>query len=279
MNDERTFLAALAARPDDETTRLVFADWLQERDDPRAPWVRDPVLYRWSGPTLADPLPILARELGKERTRYHVTDAFSKLGAVALPTLVQAARNSDPKVRDHALAALETFGPQAAELLPDLRKWAAASDAALRARAVKSIGALGPAAATAVPLLIKKLTDPSDDVFREATAALGMVGPAAARAIPHLDEAFGRCGRIDEENDNYGSDADKTAQPIVDAIGNMGPAAIRALPLLLNCLHYYHSGMVWAACGVLKGLGPQVVEPVLGTVTRMERENTTGAAW
>lgn len=36
MNDEDAFQAALDASPDDSTTRLVFADWLQERGDPRS---------------------------------------------------------------------------------------------------------------------------------------------------------------------------------------------------------------------------------------------------
>jgi uncharacterized protein (TIGR02996 family) len=41
MDDEEAFQAALDANPDDHTTRLVFADWLQERDDPRAAGYRE----------------------------------------------------------------------------------------------------------------------------------------------------------------------------------------------------------------------------------------------
>jgi uncharacterized protein (TIGR02996 family) len=37
------FLAALAANFDDETTRLVYADWLDERGDPRGPFLRTEV--------------------------------------------------------------------------------------------------------------------------------------------------------------------------------------------------------------------------------------------
>jgi uncharacterized protein (TIGR02996 family) len=40
MNDDEAFLAAIAERPDDDLTRLVYADWLEERDDPRAEYVR-----------------------------------------------------------------------------------------------------------------------------------------------------------------------------------------------------------------------------------------------
>lgn len=36
MNEEAGFQAALDANPDDFQTRLAFADWLRERDDPRA---------------------------------------------------------------------------------------------------------------------------------------------------------------------------------------------------------------------------------------------------
>ncbi len=40
MTEEQTFLAAIAANPADATARLVFADWLTERDDPRGDWLR-----------------------------------------------------------------------------------------------------------------------------------------------------------------------------------------------------------------------------------------------
>jgi uncharacterized protein (TIGR02996 family) len=40
MNDEAAFLKALRDNPADDTVRLVYADWLDERDDPRAKFVR-----------------------------------------------------------------------------------------------------------------------------------------------------------------------------------------------------------------------------------------------
>ncbi len=40
MGDEEAFLAALAERPGDDLTRLVFADWLDERGDGRAAYLR-----------------------------------------------------------------------------------------------------------------------------------------------------------------------------------------------------------------------------------------------
>jgi uncharacterized protein (TIGR02996 family) len=40
MSDEAAFLRALRERPDDETTRLVYTDWLDDRSDPRAEYLR-----------------------------------------------------------------------------------------------------------------------------------------------------------------------------------------------------------------------------------------------
>ncbi len=38
--EDASFVAALTAAPEDDATRLVYADWLEERDDPRGAWLR-----------------------------------------------------------------------------------------------------------------------------------------------------------------------------------------------------------------------------------------------
>jgi uncharacterized protein (TIGR02996 family) len=40
MNEDAAFIRALRERPDDETARLVYADWLDDRSDPRAEYLR-----------------------------------------------------------------------------------------------------------------------------------------------------------------------------------------------------------------------------------------------
>jgi uncharacterized protein (TIGR02996 family) len=40
VNEEQAFLAAILADPDDDAPRLVFADWLEERGDPRGEFIR-----------------------------------------------------------------------------------------------------------------------------------------------------------------------------------------------------------------------------------------------
>jgi uncharacterized protein (TIGR02996 family) len=49
MNEHQAFLSAIHADPEDETTRLVYADWLEERGDPRGEYLRlDCALQRMS---------------------------------------------------------------------------------------------------------------------------------------------------------------------------------------------------------------------------------------
>jgi uncharacterized protein (TIGR02996 family) len=40
MNDDKDFITAILADPDDDTLRLVYADWLEERGDRRAEYLR-----------------------------------------------------------------------------------------------------------------------------------------------------------------------------------------------------------------------------------------------
>jgi uncharacterized protein (TIGR02996 family) len=40
LNDDIAFQRAILASPADTTLKLVYADWLQERDDPRAEFLR-----------------------------------------------------------------------------------------------------------------------------------------------------------------------------------------------------------------------------------------------
>jgi uncharacterized protein (TIGR02996 family) len=40
VNGENAFVVALVSAPEDTTARLVYADWLEERSDPRAEFLR-----------------------------------------------------------------------------------------------------------------------------------------------------------------------------------------------------------------------------------------------
>ncbi|HEY1192518.1 MAG TPA: TIGR02996 domain-containing protein, partial [Gemmata sp.] len=61
MSEEAGFVAALVAAPTDLTTALVFADWLEERGDPRGPMLRSDEVRAWMHPGYENPVPGLAQ--------------------------------------------------------------------------------------------------------------------------------------------------------------------------------------------------------------------------
>src|SRR5262245_20730437 len=122
MSEEAGFLKALAEDPNYESTRLAFADWLTERDDPRAPWVRDDDSIRFATPAVVDPLPGLIAALGQQKTREIVLRGLVTLGERAVPPLLERMRTDDPDVRRQAYEVAVALGPAAAGCLPELRQ-------------------------------------------------------------------------------------------------------------------------------------------------------------
>jgi uncharacterized protein (TIGR02996 family) len=52
---EADILAAVVANPADDTAKLVYADWLEERDDPRGPYMREALAAARAGSTFVMP--------------------------------------------------------------------------------------------------------------------------------------------------------------------------------------------------------------------------------
>src|SRR5262245_11945940 len=75
MNTEAEFVAAIAANPYDDLLRGAFADWLEERGDRRAPWVRSHHVLEWMGPSFEDPIPKLIASLKRRKRVIAVRDA------------------------------------------------------------------------------------------------------------------------------------------------------------------------------------------------------------
>ena len=87
MLDEGVFLRAI--REGDDTARLAFADWLEERGDVRAAWVRDAEIFAWMGPGASDPLAAMLEAAAAEesdRSRPACL-ALPRLGAAVVPRL------------------------------------------------------------------------------------------------------------------------------------------------------------------------------------------------
>jgi uncharacterized protein (TIGR02996 family) len=73
MSDERAFLTAILEQPDDDARKLVYADWLEERGDPRAEYLRLTMKVRQERvvtPQQRQRHQELSTELGELRTRH-----------------------------------------------------------------------------------------------------------------------------------------------------------------------------------------------------------------
>jgi uncharacterized protein (TIGR02996 family) len=69
MSEEESFLAAIKNDPDDDASRLVYADWLEEREDPRAEYLRLEVQLEKILPRLRELVPTLDKDWVHEVSR------------------------------------------------------------------------------------------------------------------------------------------------------------------------------------------------------------------
>jgi uncharacterized protein (TIGR02996 family) len=115
-SEEAAFLAAVAANPDDRLPRYVFSDWLEDRGDERAFWVRDDLLWPHMGPRAENPIPRLVARLESEVQRAadfayaeeqwitvplkndldQLVDLLRRCGPAAVPPLLQRLTRDDP---------------------------------------------------------------------------------------------------------------------------------------------------------------------------------------
>src|SRR5262245_22123784 len=205
------FLVAIRETPDDPTHRLVFADWLEEQGEPRAPWLRDADLWPWMSPDVHDPVPGLLAEMleGDWERQRRARDMLEKLG----PPVVEAVRawtRAEPWPRwDRASWVLESVRPPVLQPVPELIEALKSESWYERWQAVIDLGFHGAAAAPAVPALIhadfydETFTGGGDhDPLAEAIiAVLQQLGPAATEAIPYLYDSLERRANVREAAD------------------------------------------------------------------------------
>jgi HEAT repeat protein len=82
--------------------------------------------------------------------------------------------------------AADALGRIGAPAVPALMEALQSSDVQVRVKAADVLGRMGPDANDAVPALIRLLDDPDERVRKTATRALGRIGPSAKAAVPVL---------------------------------------------------------------------------------------------
>jgi HEAT repeat protein len=87
-------------------------------------------------------------------------DALGRIGAPAVPALMDALRSADPIVRKKAVEVLGRMGEDAAPAVPALTALLDDPDFGVRKAAARTLGQIGPDAKDAVPALIRNLFQP-----------------------------------------------------------------------------------------------------------------------
>ncbi|HEY1190263.1 MAG TPA: HEAT repeat domain-containing protein, partial [Gemmata sp.] len=189
MNDEAAFIAAIAAAPDDAHLPLVFADWLDDRDDPRGQWIRAPHVHQWMRPTYESPVPKLLASLERDARVLDVRRAAEVIGGPIVPGLVDLLKHETPRVRQQACMCLRHIGKRAHGAAPALLAALGDPDYSVREQAAKALRDIGPAGVTDTKPLKAALTDASWSVRGVASRVLGSM-KAKGSVLQELTEKF-----------------------------------------------------------------------------------------
>jgi HEAT repeat protein len=130
-------------------------------------------------------VPPLIQALRDWNVRAAACEALVKIGAPAVPHLIQALGDGDWHVREAACEALGEIGD--GQAVPPLIQALGDGDSDVRAAACRALGAIGDR--QAVPPLIQALGDGDWHVREAACEALGEIGDR--QAVPPLIQALG----------------------------------------------------------------------------------------
>ncbi|MBY0460672.1 MAG: HEAT repeat domain-containing protein, partial [Gemmataceae bacterium] len=189
MNDEAAFVAAIAADPSDTHLPLIFADWLDDHDDPRGQWIRNRRIHEWMRPTYENPIPKLLESLAKDKRVLDVRRAAEVIGAPMVPGLVGLLTHEKPRVRAQACMCLRNIGTRAKYAVPALVEALSDGDSNVREQAAKALKDIGPVEGTDTGALKAALTDDNWNVRRAASKMLGSM-KAKGSVLQELVEKF-----------------------------------------------------------------------------------------
>lgn len=216
--DEAAFLAAIAAAPDDSLPRLVFSDWLEERGDSRAGWVRDADVWEWMAPDAHDPVPGILEALP------------------ALPRFGPETDKDDWNRRARAACAIAKLGPGC---LTALRRWYHEHPDRWPAREVQDVvAAYRPDKLLSVRTLQRKVKEGSWVEVWFAVVDLGFHGPAAAPAVTALTKIDG-WDRWPELSEAVETHERPVENAVCRTLARIGPAALKAVPWLASVMWIY----------------------------------------
>jgi HEAT repeat protein len=171
---------------------------------------------------IKDGLPVMIQALKyhvrMDKTFCHTTETLIQMGAVAIPTLLQALNDKSMATR---LLVAKTLGKMGVKNgIPILIQALNVMDRDVHELAVSGLIKIG---AAAIPALIEALKDKDNQIRISAAWALGSIGETAKAAIPALIEA------LKDHNSRFRAIAG-------EALGAIGGEAKAAIPALMEAL-------------------------------------------
>lgn len=218
--DELHFLEQIKKSPNDEFPRLVFADWLEERGDPRAKWVRDKEIWHYMKPDAANPIPRMLPLAQADRVSFDID------------------QRADAKLRDQVCDLLYRLG---ADVIMDVRNWLRNHQDQWPCRGLQEyVTTFPPNPLRSVADLRKAIQLPSWYDKWEAIIDLGFHGPQAAEALPELCD-YGEYDCAEDMQDQLDPEDEPLPNAFFRTVGRIGPAAMEIAENLAEDLGFYET--------------------------------------
>jgi HEAT repeat protein/outer membrane protein assembly factor BamB len=214
-------------------------------------------------------VPLLKRFLASDDEDLHqqTFDIIRRIGAPAIPLLVELLRHEDVSFRRFAADAAIDLAPDTQTIQPALRRALRDDDSTVAGDAARALGALGKKASPSVDALVRTLPHEDPYVRVYAAEALASIGPGAFRATHALAEALG-------------DPAPGVRWAACEALGSIGPAARPAVPQLIAALKDEFLYVRIFAAGALGSIGVNS-EPVRDALSAAANDPALGdeAQW
>ncbi|MBI3462390.1 MAG: HEAT repeat domain-containing protein [Planctomycetes bacterium] len=184
------------------------------------------------------------------------------------PQKYMSRKGPPPEAGPQAAKALAQFGEEA---VPQLIQALENENPKVRAGAARVLGLIGDKAKAAEPTLIEALDDTDHEVRVSAATALSQIGADSKSAVPKITQLF----RQAIENDWHRNAYD--AEMLAAALGRFGPAAKEALPVLINALENRFRLLDEAVVALLQ-IGPDGLPPVIKLLSHEDQGRRSFAA-
>lgn len=202
-------------------------------------------------------------------------DALRRMGAPAVPILLESLRGNDPVIRPKAIRALIDLGAQANAAIPQLIEALGDKDVKVRAVAAVALGKFK--SSDGLQPLVRALQDSDPLVRGNAAYALGDLGSKAKTAVPALIELMQDNAGYFDTRGVHSQRTKAVGQIAVKALGAIGPDATTAVPALVEILqdekrladdYFKDDSFPCSVVVALGGIGPdaQAAVPALARI-------------